>query len=82
MRQLNGIYTQRYNRRHRTVGHVFQGRCKAILIQKESHLMEVCRYVVLNPVRAKVVEKVKQRWNNGDGAVIEGRLASPHVLRA
>jgi REP element-mobilizing transposase RayT len=65
MRQLNGIYTQGYNRRHRTVGHVFQGRYKAILIQKESHLLEVCRYVVLNPVRAKAVEKVEQwKWSS------------------
>ena len=57
MRQLNGIYTQTYNRRHNRVGHVFQGRYKAILIQKDSHLLEVCRYVVLNPVMAGVVEK-------------------------
>ena len=34
------------------VGHLFQGRYKAILIQKDSHLIEVCRYVVFNPVRA------------------------------
>jgi hypothetical protein len=68
MRQLNGIYTQRYNRRHRTVGHLFQGRYKAILIQKESHLQEVCRYVVLNPVRAKAVEKVEQwKWSSYRG---------------
>ena len=57
MRQLNGIYTQTYNRRHNRVGHVFQGRYKAILIQKDSHLLEICRYVVLNPVMAGVVEK-------------------------
>lgn len=55
MRQLNGIYTQRFNKRHGRVGHLFQGRFKAILIQKDSHLLEVCRYVVLNPVRARVV---------------------------
>jgi REP element-mobilizing transposase RayT len=68
MRQLNGIYTQRYNRRHRAVGHLFQGRYKAILIQKESHLQEVCRYVVLNPVRAKAVEKVEQwKWSSYRG---------------
>lgn len=62
MRQLNGIYTQVYNRRHRSVGHVFQGRYKAILVQKESHLLDVCRYVVLNPVRAKATQRVEQ-WN-------------------
>ncbi|MBI2358381.1 MAG: transposase [Deltaproteobacteria bacterium] len=65
MRQLNGLYTQLYNRRHRSVGHVFQGRYKAILIQKESHLLEVCRYVVLNPVRAKATERAEQwRWSS------------------
>jgi len=65
MRQLNGVYTQLYNRRHRTVGHLFQGRYKAILIQKESHLLEVCRYVVLNPVRAKAVGRVEQwKWSS------------------
>jgi putative transposase len=65
MRQLNGIYTQVYNRRQRTVGHVFQGRYKAILIQKESHLLEVCRYVVLNPVRVKATKRVEQwKWSS------------------
>lgn len=53
MRQLNGVYTQSYNKRHDRVGHIFQGRYKAILVSKESHLLETCRYVVLNPVRAK-----------------------------
>lgn len=68
MRQLNGVYTQRYNRRHRAVGHLFQGRYKAVLIQKESHLQEVCRYVVLNPVRAKAVQKVEQwKWSSYRG---------------
>jgi len=61
MRQLNGVYTMRFNRRHGSVGHVFQGRYKAIVVQKESHLLEVCRYVVLNPVRVKVVE-APERW--------------------
>lgn len=56
MRQLNGLYTQRLNRRHGIVGHLFQGRYKAILVQKESHLLELSRYVVLNPVRAKMME--------------------------
>jgi putative transposase len=57
MRQLNGVYTQTLNRRHRRVGHLFQGRFKAILIQKDSHLLEACRYVVLNPVRGQMVER-------------------------
>jgi hypothetical protein len=57
MRQLNGVYTQLFNKWHGRTGHLFQGRYKAIVIQKDSHLLEVCRYVVLNPVRAKMVEK-------------------------
>ncbi len=55
MRQLNGVYTQRFNRRHQRVGHVFQGRYKAIIVQKESYLLELARYIVLNPVRACMV---------------------------
>jgi REP element-mobilizing transposase RayT len=60
MRQLNGVYTQRFNRRHGRVGHVFQGRYKAIIVQKESYLLELARYVVLNPVRAHMVHTPDQ----------------------
>ncbi len=52
MRQLNGVYTQTHNRAHGRVGHVFQGRFKAIVVQRETYLLELARYVVLNPVRA------------------------------
>ena len=55
MRQLNGVYTQRLNRNHHRVGHVFQGRYKAILVQKNAYLLELSRYIVLNPVRARMV---------------------------
>jgi putative transposase len=51
VRQLNGVYTQRFNRRHDHVGHVLQGRYKAILVERETYLLELIRYVVLNPVR-------------------------------
>jgi len=65
MRQLNGVYTQVFNRRHRRAGHLFQGRYKAILVQKDSHLLEVSRYVVLNPVRAGTVERPEQwKWSS------------------
>jgi putative transposase len=56
MRQLNGVYTQWFNRTNHRVGHVFQGRYKAILVEKDSYLLETARYVVLNPVRAGVVD--------------------------
>ena len=65
MRQLNGVYTQAYNRRHGRVGHLFQGRFKGILVQKDSHFLEVCRYVVLNPVRAKTINHPRQyKWSS------------------
>ncbi len=65
MRQLNGVYTQLFNRRNGKIGHLFQGRYKAILIQKDSHLLEVCRYVVLNPVRATLMEKPDEwKWSS------------------
>jgi REP element-mobilizing transposase RayT len=57
MRQINGVYTQASNRRHRRVGHLFQGRFKAILVDSDAYLLELSRYVVLNPVRAGVVKK-------------------------
>ena len=55
MRHINGVYTQAFNRRHGKVGHLFQGRFKAILIDRDAYLLEVCRYVDLNPVRAHMV---------------------------
>jgi REP element-mobilizing transposase RayT len=65
MRQLNGVYTQRFNRRHRRVGHLFQGRFKGIVVEKESHLLELSRYVVLNPVRANAVRSALEwRWSS------------------
>ena len=59
MRQLNGVYTQTCNRTHGKVGHVFQGRYKAIIVQKETYLLELARYIVLNPVRARMVRQAK-----------------------
>ena len=56
MRHLNGVFTQATNRRHGRTGHLFQGRFKGILVDKDSHLLELTRYVVLNPVRAGIVD--------------------------
>jgi putative transposase len=65
MRQLNGLYTQRFNRRHERVGHIFQGRFTGILVERESHLLELARYVVLNPVRAGMVPTAEDyRWSS------------------
>ena len=56
MRQLNGIYTQAFNRHHQRVGHLFQGRFKAIVVEKQAHLLELSRYIILNPVKAGMVQ--------------------------
>ena len=61
MRYLNGVYTQKFNRKYRRVGHLYQGRYKAILVEKDNYLLELSRYVVLNPVRAKMVG-VASEW--------------------
>ena len=73
MRQLNGIYTQAFNRRHDRVGHLFQGRYKAILVERESHLLELLRYVVLNPVRAQLVPTARNwPWSSYRATAGEG----------
>jgi len=79
MRQLNGVYTQAFNRRHHRVGHLFQGRFKGILVQKESHYLEVCRYVVLNPVRAKAVKQPRE-WAWSSYRATGGLAAVPRCL--
>lgn len=56
MRKLNGVYTQKFNRTHHRVGHVFQCRFKAIIVDRDAYLLELCRYVVLNPVHAHMVK--------------------------
>jgi REP element-mobilizing transposase RayT len=65
MRQLNGVFTQRMNRRHDRVGHLLQGRFHAVLVERESHLLELARYVVLNPVRAGMIAAPETyRWSS------------------
>ena len=61
MRQLNGEYASWWNWRHRHVGHVFQGRFNAQVVQDELYLANVCRYIALNPVRAGMVES-PEHW--------------------
>ena len=79
MRQLNGRYTQTYNRRHERVGHLFQGRFTAILVEKEAHLLELCRYVVLNPVGAKLVPHPRQ-WAWSSYRATAGEMRAPDWL--
>lgn len=73
MRQLNGVYTQGFNRIHNRVGHVFQGRYKAILVEKDEHLLELCRHIVLNPLRAGMTKTVKDwKWSSYQATRING----------
>lgn len=65
MRYINAFYSQEINRRYGLVGHLFQGRYKAILVEKESYLLELARYVVLNPVRAGLVaDPLDWQWSS------------------
>lgn len=65
MRQLNGVYTQRFNRAHDRTGHVFQGRYKAVLVERGPYWLELARDVVLTPVRAGLVmAAAKWRWSS------------------
>jgi len=79
MRHLNGTCTQAYNRRHQRVGHLFQGRYKAILVQRQPYLLELCRYVVLNPVRAKMCQRAEQ-WPWGSFRATAGIEPAPTWL--
>jgi REP element-mobilizing transposase RayT len=57
MRHVNGVYTQDFNRRHGLEGHLFQGRFKAILVDRDAYLFALCRYVERNPVAAGLVRR-------------------------
>jgi len=79
MRHLNGVYTQNFNHRHERVGHLFQGRFKSILVEKETHLLELTRYIVLNPVRAGFV-RTPELWPWSSYRVTAGFEKKPEFL--
>jgi len=80
MRQLNGVYTQLFNRTHSRAGPIFQGRFKAILVDKESYLLDLARYVVLNPLRAKMVRQL-ERWPWSSYRATCGQAPKPDWLQ-
>ncbi len=80
MRHLNGVYTQAINRLYGRVGHVFQGRYKAILVEKESYLLELARYVVLNPLRARMINDVGD-WPWSSYRAMIDKAPSPNWLQ-
>jgi len=79
MQYLNGVYTQSFNRTHRRSGHVFQGRFKAILVEKESHLLELARYIILNPVRVGLTRSARD-WRWCSYRATAGQVESPEFL--
>ena len=79
MRHLNGVYKQYFNREHDRVGHVFQGRFKAILVEKDAYLLELSRYVVLNPIRARIIKNIDQ-WEWSSYRVTIGKAQAPDWL--
>jgi putative transposase len=65
MRQLNGLYAQWFNRRHDRIGHVFGGRFKSIVVERDEHFLEAARYIVLNPLRTVQPRRfVDWRWSS------------------
>jgi len=81
MTRLNGSYTQYFNNTNNRVGHLFQGRYKCILVDKENYFLELCRYVVLNPVRADFVDHPSQwKWNSYTATI--SRVLSPEFLNS
>jgi REP element-mobilizing transposase RayT len=77
MRQLNGVYSQRFNRRHERPGHVLEGRFHARVVDRDGYLREVCRYIVLNPVRAGLVAHPSEwSWSSYRATAGEGTRPS------
>jgi len=65
IRHLNSQYAQWWNRRHDRVGHVFQGRFKEQIVQRQDYLLALCRYIAMNPVRAALVSRPEQwKWSS------------------
>lgn len=79
MRRLNGVYTQVFNKRHGLVGHVLQGRYKSIIVERDVYLLELARYIVLNPVRANLVQRVED-WPWSSYRMTAGIVAAPSWL--
>lgn len=79
MKQLNGIYAQNFNRKRNNVGHIFQGRFKAKLVQKENYLLRLCRYIILNPVRGGII-KFPEQWKWSSYLAMLGEVKAPKFL--
>ncbi len=81
LRELNGAFAQRFNRRHGRSGHLFGGRYKAILVEREPHLLELSRYIVLNPARVAVASASYESWPWSSYRATAGLAPAPGFLR-
>jgi len=79
MRRLNGVYARAFNKRHGRTGHLFEARYSSIPIERDAHLLEVCRYVVLNPVRAGICATAEE-WQWSSYRATAGLSRPPHFL--
>ena len=78
MKKLHSLYAIYFNKRHRTSGHLFQGRYHAELIQTDPYLLEVSKYIHLNPVEAKMVKRPESyRWSSYTAYI--SSTTHPHV---
>jgi putative transposase len=75
MQGLQQSYTQYFNRKHRKVGHLFQGRYKAIVCDKDEYLLSLVRYIHLNPIRANMVQKLDEYPYSGHRNYAESRVS-------
>lgn len=73
MQGLQQSFTQYFNRAHRKVGHLFQGRYKAIVCDRDEYLLELVRYIHLNPVRSKLVGRPEEWRYSGHGVYLRGK---------
>lgn len=82
MHDLNGTYAQSFNRRHGRVGHLLQGRYKAPLVQYDAYLIELSRYIHLNPVRARIVDRADEYPWSSARAYVRKSAAPPFLTVA
>jgi len=80
MRVLNGTFAQRFNVRYRRDGHVFQGPYGAVLLEDDGHLLEVCRYIALNPVRGGLASTPAE-WPWSSYGALAGLQEAPTFLQ-
>lgn len=74
MRHINGVYTQRFNRTHKKEGQLFRGRYKAVLVEQDSHLLEVLRYIHRNPLKAGIARDLNEfTWSSHQGYLSKAR---------